>query len=190
MPDVSVWWSMVALTNSSPLPGAAVILLQEVQWLDTRGADLSSLDLLQVHHQQQQSSSSSNPAAGPTCIAAAASTQHIAAEQKQMQQQQAEWQQTAQCTNRFDCLESCTGHSEAQQSGYVPMQNELSTSPAIKQQHSLTTSQQDQLQQDPVQSALLPGLVGLVLNVAARGWWSAVFGGRHWLALKYLQGQW
>lgn len=33
-------------------------------------------------------------------------------------------------------------------------------------------------------------LVGLVLNVAGSSWWSTLTGGRHWLAIAPLHGEW
>ncbi|GBF87872.1 hypothetical protein Rsub_00584 [Raphidocelis subcapitata] len=35
-----------------------------------------------------------------------------------------------------------------------------------------------------------PGLFGLVLNTPGHGWWSALTGGRHWLAIRRLGGAW
>jgi hypothetical protein len=33
-------------------------------------------------------------------------------------------------------------------------------------------------------------LVGIVLNVAGDGWWASLTRGRHWLAIKCIQGSW
>jgi hypothetical protein len=35
-----------------------------------------------------------------------------------------------------------------------------------------------------------PELVGIVVNVPARGVWSRLTGGRHWLAVRRLEGRW
>lgn len=74
----------------------------------------------------------------------------------------------------------------------VTLQQQHQDEQQTQQQSGLAddNAPQQLLQQDSTQQQQQQQLVGLVLNVAGHGLWSGLLGGRHWLAIKYLGGQW
>lgn len=166
------------------------VCLQEVKWLDPRHTDLSSLDSQHVH-QQQHCSSSNTGTSGPGSPADAPTQQETAAAtQQQTQQQKGQCQHTTHNPQHVSCLVSLPGRPDVQQQT-LEQQQISGIPPADALQQVLgSPPQQEQQQQDHSACEPQPELVGLVLNVSAHGWWSAVFGGRRWLTVQYLEGQW
>lgn len=58
------------------------------------------------------------------------------------------------------------------------------TNTTTSHEHHLQQQEQEQKQQEEQE------LVGLILNVAGSGWLSRLLGGRHWIAIRQLQGAW
>lgn len=57
-------------------------------------------------------------------------------------------------------------------------------------EHHTGDPQQAQQAQERQQQQQQQELVGLILNVSGRGWLSSLLGGRHWLAIRWLEGAW
>jgi hypothetical protein len=60
----------------------------------------------------------------------------------------------------------------------------------MPQQQSQQQQEQQQEEQQQQQQPAQQELVGLILNLPGKGLLASVLGGRHWLAIKWIDGAW
>lgn len=150
-------------------------MLQDVKWHDARDTQLSSINLW------QQPSNRSETATSP-----------LVQQQHQPQHQQSQVTQGNQLVQQQQQQQQLLMHGEQQQ------EEDLQHSGMRTLGRPDISVMQQQHNQDEAcsccnttcHSSHEQELVGIVLNVRGSGWWAALTGGRHWLAIKHIGGQW
>jgi len=89
---------------------------------------------------------------------------------------------------------SCSTDAQQQEDSiHQQQQQQVRCSAADHPTRSSTSHEhhlQQQVQEPRQQREQEQELVGLILNVAGSGWLSRLLGGRHWIAIRRLQGTW